>query len=162
MRNGQSSSKSGSCLLPNPSAVATESDNSKVSKRLIDRGVSSKSQKSESSGVATSSVVKKLDGNVSSAKAESASKNLSSNSHDDDSCSLRRSARISAVGGPVEGITDHDLLPIPARKRKAKDSNDSKLSSVSQNNKVVRKGKSLSLEILSGTSPILNIFLTFL
>lgn len=163
MRNGQSTSKSVSHTLPNSSASASvkeSSDNVKVSKRMTDRSASSLTQKSESSGVVTSSVVKKTDGTVSSNNADNMLKKSSLNNHDDDNSSLRRSNRISASSDPKKSFIDNNISPVPApvpvppRKRKDRDLNDSKLSSASasQNSKAVKKGKALSIEVLSGIS----------
>lgn len=171
MRNGQSSVKSVSHILPNQSASASakeSSGNVKVSKRITDRGASPTTQKSESSvGVATSSVVKKTDGTVSSNNADNVSKksSLNNNNHDnDDNSSLRRSGRISASSDSKDSkksFIDSNIapvpvpVPVPPRKRKERDNlNDSKLSSASAplNSKAVRKGRALSIEVISGIS----------
>ena len=148
---GLSSSKSSSHVLPNPTTSATESDNVKVVKRLTEKSVTAKSQKSEAIGGVTSSVVKRVDGNIPSGKAENTSKNSSINNHDDGACTLRRSSRLAeARSGSVNSTIAHDISPTPSRKRKDLDLDDSKLSSESHNNKKARKGKALSIEIVSG------------
>jgi hypothetical protein len=99
-------------------------------------------------------VVKKLDGNTSSGKAENALKDVSSEIHVDGTTSLRRSSRIATVSGPMKGITDRDITSVPSRKRKDVELNTSKLSSASQSSKAVKKGRSLSIEVLSGAQSL--------
>lgn len=139
--------------MPKTAAIvsATEGENSKSSKRVTDKSVSSKPSKSESIAASAPSVVKKLDGNISSGKSENTSKDLSSDNHVDGAIGLRRSSRIATVSGPIKGITDRDITSVPSRKRKDIEPHSSKLSSASQSNRAVKKGRSLSVEILSGS-----------
>ena len=151
VRNGQSSFKSGSHVMPNTAATvsSTEGGNSKASKRVTDKNTSSKPSKSESTAASAPPVVKKFDGNISSGKSENTSKDLSSESHIDGNIGLRRSSRIATVSGPIKGITASDIISVPSRKRKEIEPS-SKLSTASQSNKAAKKGRSLSIEILSG------------
>lgn len=139
--------------MPKTAAIvsATEGENIKSSKRVTDKNVSSKPSKSESIAASAPSVVKKLDGNISSGKSENTSKDLSSDNHVDGAIGLRRSSRIATVSGPIKGITDRDITSVPSRKRKDIEPHSSKLSSASQSNRAVKKGRSLSVEILSGS-----------
>lgn len=160
MRKEQSSSKSASHVMPNTAATvsATEGENSKSSKRVTDKSVSSKPSKSESIAASAPSVVKKLDGNISSGKSENTSKDLSLDNHVDGAIGLRRSSRIATVSGPIKGITDRDITSVPSRKRKDVEPHSSKLSSASQSNRAVKKGRSLSIEILSGSQSLTFTF----
>jgi hypothetical protein len=159
-RNGQTISKSASHVMQNTAATAsaTEGENSKSSKRVTDKSVSSKPSKSESIAASAPSVVKKLDGNISSGKSENTSKDLSLDNHVDGTIGLRRSSRIATIIGPIKGITYRDITSVPPRKRKDIEPQSSKLSSASQSNKAVNKGRSLSIEILSGSQSLTRAF----
>ena len=102
--------------------------------------------------------MKRLDGNISSGKSENTSKDLSLDNHVDGAIGLRRSSRIATVSGPIKGITDRDITSVPSRKRKDVEPHSSKLSSASQSNRAVKKGRSLSIEILSGSQSLTFTF----